>query len=107
MQDPRWGPRGSADGDTGRVSPGIDGADGDNVEYSVQAAAYEVRLNALNLYNRLKGAGFPARIEMKTVEDRHRYLVRVGVYKTRGEAESVVNRMARETGVRGNVIILR
>ena len=44
---------------------------------------------------------------MKTVEDRHRYLVRVGVYKTRGEAESVVNRMARETGVRGNVIILR
>jgi cell division septation protein DedD len=101
------GEKGAADRDTGRVSSKVEGASDENVEYSVQAAAYEVRLNALKLYNRLKDAGFPARIEMKTAGDRYRYLVRVGVYKTRGEAENMVNRMAREAGVRGSVIILR
>jgi tetratricopeptide (TPR) repeat protein len=99
--------KGAADGDTGRVSSKVEGALDENVEYSVQAAAYEVRLNALKLYNLLKGAGFSARIEMKTAGDKYRYLVRVGVYKTRKEAEDMVNRMERETGVRGGVIILR
>jgi tetratricopeptide (TPR) repeat protein len=101
------GRKGAADGDTGRVSSKVEGALDENVEYAVQAAAYEVRLNALKLYNRLKGAGFSARIEMKTAGDKYRYLVRVGVYKTRKEADDMVNRMERETGVRGSVIILR
>jgi tetratricopeptide (TPR) repeat protein len=98
---------GAAEGDTGRVSPELGGSGKENVQYSVQAAAYEVRLNALKLYNQLRDAGFPARIEMKTVGDKYRYLVRVGMYKSRGEAENILTRMARETGVRGNVIILR
>jgi cell division septation protein DedD len=76
-------------------------------EFSIQAAAYEVRLNALKLYNRLKGAGFPARVEMKTVGEKHRFLVRVGSYKTRAEAEAAANRMTRDTGVKGSVISLR
>lgn len=92
--------------DTDRVAAG-DSILNRAVRYTVQTAAYELRPNALTLYNRLKDAGFPVRIEMKTVGEKHRYLVRVGMYTTREEAERVADRITRDTGIRGNVVIVR
>lgn len=96
----------SAGTDTDRVAAG-DSILNRAVRYTVQAAAYELRPNALTLHNRLKDAGFPVRIEMKTVGEKHRYLVRIGLYSTREEADRIADRITRDTGVRCNVVIVR
>ena len=74
--------------------------------YSIQASAFKNRMNALKMYNSLKGAGFDARIEMKTVLDQHLYIVRVGYYRTRDEAETVRGRVTGVTREKANVVIL-
>lgn len=102
---------GTAAGDTGKTGiaapTGDDSLSGIDGQFSIQMAALEVRINALKLYNKLKDAGFPARIEMKTVGDEHRYLVRVGAFNSRTAADSMAVRIAKNTGLKGSVIILK
>ena len=75
--------------------------------FSVQAAAFEKRMFALRMYNKLKEAGFDVRIEMKTVGNKHYYPVLIGRFRTRKEADRMVDRVAAATGDKAFVIILK
>jgi tetratricopeptide (TPR) repeat protein len=74
--------------------------------FSVQAGAFVDRFNALKVYNRLKESGFPARIDMKTVGEKHFYLVRVGVFETREKADETALQVADITGTRATVFMM-
>ncbi len=74
--------------------------------FSVQAGAFTDRFNALKVYNRLKDSGFPVRVDMKTVDEKHFYLVRIGVYETREEADKIALKVTGLTGAPATVIIL-
>jgi len=74
--------------------------------FYVQTGAFRERQNALRLMKKIKDAGFDARVEMKTVKDEHLFIVRVGFYTTREEAEAMIDRIRRKTGVTGNVMII-
>jgi tetratricopeptide (TPR) repeat protein len=74
--------------------------------FSIQAGAFVDRFNALKVYNRLKDSGFPARVDMKTVGEKHFYLVRVGVYENREEADETAIKVAGVTGTRATVFML-
>lgn len=96
----------TSDAGAGGAQAGGGPSGGEN-GFSIQVAALEVRLNALKLYNKLKDAGFPARIEMKTIGDKHCYLIRVGTFNSRAEADNMLVRIAKETGVSGGVVIVK
>ncbi len=78
----------------------------ENANFTVQAMAFKERDNALKLLRSLKDAGFDARVEMKTVQQTHFFLVRVGYFMTREEADKIVERVTRVTGEKANVVIL-
>ena len=62
-------------------------------------------MNALNMYNTLKAAGFDVRVEMRTALDTHWYKILIGRYKTREEADKIINSVTEVTGLKANVII--
>ncbi|MHB9029171.1 MAG: SPOR domain-containing protein [Candidatus Latescibacterota bacterium] len=74
--------------------------------FSIQAGAYVDRFNALKVFNRLRDSGFPTRVDMKTVGEKHFYLVRIGVYENREEADETAIKVAGITGVRATVFML-
>ncbi len=74
--------------------------------YSVQAGAFADRLNALKIHNRLRDSGFPVRIDMRTVDGKHFFLVRVGMYRSRGEAEEIESRVSKIIGTRAVVVMV-
>jgi tetratricopeptide (TPR) repeat protein len=96
-------------GDTTIISGSAANYDSDEVgsEFSIQAAAFEDRFNSLRLYDKLKGAGFPARVEMKTVGSKHFYLVRVGSFSTRQEADKMSEQVSKVTGSKASVIVVK
>ena len=96
-------------GDTNSISGSTQDPDSDEVgsEFSIQAAAFEDRFNALRLYDKLKDAGFPARVEMKTVGSKHFYLVRIGSFSTRQEAEKMSEQVSKITGSKASVIVVK
>ncbi len=75
-------------------------------KFTVQAMAFKERDNALKLLRILIDDGFDARVEMKTIQQTHFFLVRVGYFMTREEAETMVDRVTRATGEKANVVIL-
>jgi len=62
--------------------------------FSVQASALENGTNALRMRDTLKEKGFDARIDMKTVRDKHLFIVRVGFFESREAAQSVMERVS-------------
>ena len=84
-----------------------DGEDNDkNANFSVQLGAFEKRSNALRMLRNLKKAGFDARVDMKTGKDIHFFVIRVGYFMTREDADIMMKRISRVTGIKGNVVIL-
>jgi tetratricopeptide (TPR) repeat protein len=82
-------------------------SDKTGAEYSIQAAAFEDRFNALKLHTRLKDAGFPSRVEMKTVGIKHFYLIRVGSYTDREEAEKISVQVSKISNTKASVIVTK
>ena len=80
--------------------------DEENAEFSVQLGAFEMRTNALKMFRNLEKAGFNVRVDMKTGQNIHYFLVRVGYFMTREEADIMVERINRISGIKGNVVIL-
>ncbi len=78
----------------------------ENAQFSVQVGAYKEQARALKVKRTLDSSGFDARIMMKTVQNTHYYAVQVGYYITRGEAEWMVKRITRDTGLDAIVYIL-
>ncbi|MFA6470825.1 MAG: tetratricopeptide repeat protein [Candidatus Latescibacterota bacterium] len=83
------------------------GSDESGSKFSIQAAAFEDRFNALKLYRRLKDSGFPSRVEMKTVGSKHFYLVQVGSFNSRKEAEEMSLQVSKITNAKANVIVVK
>jgi len=77
-----------------------------SAKFTVQAMAFKNRDNALKLLRILKDAGFDARVEMKTVQQTHFFLIRVGYFMTREEADKMIERVTGVTGEKANVVIL-
>ena len=63
------------------------GSEGD---FAVQIGAFKNASNATTLYNRLSEKGLSVYVEMKTIDDESAYLVRMGPYKTKEEAQKWV-----------------
>ena len=82
------------------------GANEKNANFSIQLGAFEMRNNALRMLRKLKNAGFEARVDMKTGEDIHFFVVRVGYFVTREDADNLVKQINNSTGIKGNVVIL-
>ncbi|MFC1691936.1 tetratricopeptide repeat protein [Candidatus Latescibacterota bacterium] len=78
----------------------------EKAKFSVQAAALTVRMNTLKLYNKLKDAGFDARIEMKTARSTHYFIVLVGYYTNREEADDIARQVTKVSGDKAIVIAL-
>jgi len=78
----------------------------ETTEYTVQASAFSDKNNALKLHQRLTGAGFDSRISMKTFADKHFYLVQIGHYTTREEAETTAARVTEFIGIKAIIISL-
>ena len=74
--------------------------------FTVQASAFRDKNNALKLFNQLKNNGLDARITLKTFAANHYYLVQVGSYLTRGEAEKAADSISNITGIKAIVISL-
>lgn len=77
-----------------------------SAKFTVQAMAFKKSDNALKLLRTLKDEGFDARVEMKTVQQTHFFLIRVGYFMTREEADKMVERVTRVTGEKANVVFL-
>ena len=78
----------------------------ENAEFTIQASAFVEKNNALKLYKRLQEAGFKSHLAMKTVADKHYYLVQVGYFETREKAADVAERVTEFTGIKAHVISL-
>ena len=65
--------------------------------YIVQAGAFRNITNATNLYNGLVAMALDVRVDSKMVEGRPFYVVLVGPYRTRDEAENVAESIRRST----------
>jgi len=78
----------------------------EKTEYTVQASAFSDKNNALKLHQRLTGAGFDSRISMKTFADKHFYLVQIGHYTTREDAENAAARVTEFIGIKAIIISL-
>jgi tetratricopeptide (TPR) repeat protein len=79
----------------------------ETAKFTVQAAAFMDRDNALRQYLRLKEEGFESRLTMKTIADKHFYLIQIGLFMTREEAEEMADRVTEFTGVKAHIINLR
>jgi tetratricopeptide (TPR) repeat protein len=77
-----------------------------SARFSVQTGAFTDRNNALKLIRSLRDAGFDARVEMRTVQQSHFYVIRVGYFATREAADTMAGRIATATGARPNVVVL-
>ena len=78
----------------------------EEANFSVQVGAFEVRINALRLLRNLKDAGFDARVDMKTVNNKHLFVIRIGYFSTREEAEKTKEKVNKSIGIQSNVVIL-
>ncbi|MFC1552055.1 tetratricopeptide repeat protein [Candidatus Latescibacterota bacterium] len=78
----------------------------ENAKFSVQVGAYKERARALKVLRLLKDKGFDARVGMKTVQDTHYFAVQVGYYMIRKEADLMIKRITRDTGLDAIVYIL-
>ncbi len=75
--------------------------------FSIQASAFKERMNAYKMFMNLKQAGYDkARVQMKTVRDEHFYIVLVGSFRTREEAEKVIPGVIKVTGEKANVVFI-
>ncbi len=90
--------------DGGQGSP--ENADFAKGGFAVQAGAFTDRVNALKIYNRLKDSGFSTRVDMKTVGDRHFYLVRVGPFPSRDQADAMAVKVSRVAGSSATVVMV-
>jgi len=79
----------------------------DNARFTVQASAFAEKNNALKLYRRLKDAKFNSHMSLKTVAKSHFYLVQVGYFMTREEAEKTAEKVTGFTGIKAHIITLR
>ncbi len=86
--------------------PGEISSDKEQARFSVQVGAFSDRTNALRLMRSLKEGGFDVRIDMKTVGEKHLFLIRVGYYPSRDEAEKVAGTVTEAAGIKANVVIL-
>jgi TolA-binding protein len=86
---------------TGPAAPAVEGAD-----FTVQTGAFTDRTNALKLMQTLQGAGFDPRVEMRTVKDTHFYVIRVGYFTTREQADAMAAQITAKTGAQSNVVVL-
>lgn len=78
----------------------------DGVRFTIQAGAFVDRVNALKVYTALKNAGFPVRVDMKKIGEKHFYLVRVGEYAAREKAESDAIAVSRLIGASAAVVMM-
>ncbi|MBN1294656.1 MAG: SPOR domain-containing protein [Candidatus Latescibacteria bacterium] len=81
-------------------------SDSSTSDFTVQASAFRDKNNALKLFNQLKNNGLDARITMKTFVANHYYLVQVGSFSTRSEAERAAESVSGITGIKAIVISL-
>ncbi len=77
-----------------------------SANFSVQAGAFKDRNRALKILRALKEKGFDARADMKTVSNTHLFVVQVGYFETREEADEMVERVSEVTGDKAIVLIL-
>ena len=88
-------------------TPSTDGtAPPPEADFSIQAGAFTDRNNALALLRSLEEAGFDARVEMRTVQNTHFFVIRVRYFASREDAEDEVQRITRATGIEPNVVVL-
>ncbi|MCE5251645.1 tetratricopeptide repeat protein [bacterium] len=78
-----------------------------DAEFSVQASAFMDKNNAMKLFGRLKDANFDTHLSMKTVADTHFYLVQVGYFNTRDQAEKTADQVTEFTGIKAHVVKLK
>ena len=93
-------------GNKGRQSSDEDSFENSKTEFTVQAAAFKERNNALKLMRSLKNAGFDSRIDMKSAGGENLFVVRVGYYKTKEEAQKAVDRISKIAGTKASVMLL-
>ena len=94
-------------GETGVAKPDLNAENADVLSFTsftVQASAFMDKNNALKLFTRLKQAGFDVHLSMKSVADKHFYLVQVGNFKTREEADEMASRVTTFTGVKAHIV---
>ena len=70
----------------------------------VQVGSFSQELNASGLNKRLEKSGYETRLQKSTTETGYAWRVMVGPGKTRGEAEKLRDRLARERQLKGIVI---
>ncbi|MFC1511701.1 SPOR domain-containing protein [Candidatus Latescibacterota bacterium] len=95
-----------AEGDAPRATPPGGTGPHPEAEFTVQAGAFTDRNNALKLLSSLEEAGFDARVEMRTVQETHFFVIRIGYFASRDDAEEEVRRITRATGIEPNVVVL-
>ena len=78
----------------------------ENAKFTIQASAFVEKNNALKLYKRLQEAGFKSHLSMKTVAEKHYYLVQVDYFETREKAADMAERVTEFTGIKAHVISL-
>ena len=69
--------------------------------------AFKDRTRALRLMRRLTDAGLDARIEMKTVNNTHLFLVQAGYFQTREDAMGMQRRVTSVTGEQSIIVLLQ
>ena len=74
--------------------------------FSVQASAFEMQSNAAAMVSRLENYGFDARINSKSIGGKQFFKVLIGHYRTREEAEAMVEQVTKTTGIKAYVVIL-
>ncbi len=89
------------------TSGGQDVATRKKGKFTVQAMAFKDRTRALSLMRRLTNAGLDARIEMKTVNNTHLFLVQVGYFPTREDAMGMQRRVSGVTGEQSIIVVLQ
>ena len=70
----------------------------------VQAGSFAVEKNAHQLRDRLRNERFPVSVEQVEIEGRALHRVYVGPQASRGESETVRDRLRREIGIDGQVV---
>lgn len=76
-------------------------------DLSVQAAAFQDKDYALKFYRSLKEGGFDVRLDMKTVGETHFYVVQVGYFVNREDADAMANRVTDFTDIKATVVTVR
>lgn len=76
-------------------------------DLSVQAAAFQDKDYALKFYRNLKEGGFDVRLDMKTVGETHFYVVQVGYFDNREDADVMARRVTEFTDIKATVVTVR